>query len=84
MFKIKLINKSDFEKFISSGIIGECHMNGNIPAQGIHSCGYYDVKKYNYGKKNNFGSEDYLKTNYAHIGVCITAHKIFIEDRYVK
>lgn len=45
---------------------------------------YYDVKKYNYGKHNNLGDNNYLKTNYAHIGVSITAHKIYIEDKYVK
>ena len=81
---IKLISKKDLDGLISSGIIGICHQTGNRSEQGIHSCGYYDVKKYNYGKHNNLGDNNYLKTNYAHIGVSITAHKIYIEDKYVK
>lgn len=81
---IKLISKKDLDRLISSGVIGICHQTGNRSEQGIHSCGYYDVKKYNYGKHNNLGDNNYLKTNYAHIGVSITAHKIYIEDKYVK
>lgn len=81
---IKLISKKDLDELISSGIVGICHMNGNISDIGRHSCGYYDVKKFNYGKKYNIGDNNYLKTNYAHIGVSITAHKIYIEDKYVK
>ena len=81
---IKLISKKDLDGLISSGVIGICHQTGNRSEQGIHSCGYYDVKKYNYGKRNNLGDNNYLKTNYAHIGVSITAHKIYIEDKYVR
>ena len=84
MKNIKLISKKDLDELISSGVIGICHQTGNKSEQGIHSCGYYDVKKYNYGKHNNLGDNNYLKTNYAHIGDSITAHKIYIEDKYVK
>lgn len=83
---IKLISRSDFEKLISSGIIGKCHMYGNDGLSGKHSCGYYDVKRFEAEKKRNSGESDrHLKTVCAHVGVAITKNgKIYIEDSYVK
>lgn len=59
-------------------------MNGNNSMAGKYSSGYYDISKYQYGKRKKLGDEKYLKTNYAHIGVSITRSKIYIEDSYVK
>lgn len=80
---IKLISKKEFNELISNGVIGLCHMN-NRSEQGYHSCGFYDVEKYLKGKRKRLGSDVYLKTDYAHVGVSLTAHKIYIEDKYVK
>ena len=73
-------------KLISKGIIGECYIRGNDNSSGRHSCGYYDIEKYNKEKKMNpEATESYLKAIKAHIGVSITKnHKIYIEDSYVK
>ena len=61
-------------------------MDGNNRAVGKHSCGFYDVKKYNQEKrKTSEASEKYLKTIASHVGVVITKNqKIYIEDSYVK
>lgn len=60
-------------------------MDGNISEIGRHSCGYYDVAKYNKGKnEEDINDENYLKTIYAHVGVSLTRNKIYIEDKYVK
>lgn len=60
-------------------------MDGNNSAVGKHSCGFYDVKKYNQEKrKTPETSEKYLKTIASHVGVMVTRHKIYIEDSYVK
>ena len=83
---IKLISKKDLDELISSGVIGICHQTGNRSEQGIHSCGYYDVKKYNKAKRETpDASEKYLKSIAAHVGVAITkSKKIYIEDSYAK
>lgn len=61
-----------------------CHTEGNN-SFGRHSCGYYDVQKYQQMKKETpEASNRYLKTIAAHIGVAKTKNKIYIEDAYVK
>lgn len=72
---------------MAKNVIGECHTtSGN--QDGKHSCGYYDKVAYeNYkGSKYYDGSESgtYLKTDKFHVGVSITRHKRYIEDKYVK
>lgn len=60
-------------------------MDGNNSAFGKHSCGFYDVNKYNQEKhKTPEASDKYLKTIASHIGVIMTRHKIYIEDSYAK
>ena len=83
---IKQITRKELNNLISSGIIGECCVRGNDGLSGRHSCGYYDIEKYNKAKKKNPKlTEGYLKAVEAHIGVSITKnHKIYIEDSYVK
>lgn len=83
---IKQITRKELNELISNGIIGKCNMYGNDGLSGRHSCGYYDVKRYNRGKKTMPEESDkYLKNVYAHVGVAITkSHKIYIEDSYVK
>lgn len=82
MNTIKLISKENFKKLLEKGILGECHMPGNISEIGRHSCGYYDVEMYNKGKVENLGTENYLKTVYAHVGVSLTRNKVYIMDKY--
>ena len=83
---IKQITRKELNNLISSGIIGECCVRGNDGLSGRHSCGYYDVKRYNEAKKLNPEANDgYLKAVEAHIGVSITkSQKIYIEDSYAK
>lgn len=83
---IKQITRKELNNLISSGIIGECCVRGNDGLSGRHSCGYYDVNKYNEAKKlNPEASDGYLKAVEAHVGVSITkSQKIYIEDSYVK
>lgn len=60
-------------------------MDGNNSAVGKHSCGFYDVKKYNQEKrKTPEASDKYLKLIASHVGVAMTKNKIYIEDSYVK
>ena len=60
-------------------------MDGNNSMVGKHSCGFYDVKKYNKEKrKTPEASEKYLKLVASHVGVVMTRHKIYIEDSYVR
>ena len=82
---IQLINQKDFNKLVSDGVIGKCHMNGNNNSVGKHSCGFYDVRKYRKAKRENPNTPDkYLKLIASHVGVVITKNKIYIEDYYVK
>lgn len=61
-----------------------CHTEGNN-SFGRHSCGYYDVKKYQKEKKlTPETSNGFLKTVVAHVGVVKTRHKTYIEDSYVQ